>query len=106
MDLRNRASSSAMESGQTARASTKSFRPLQAAGYECISAQYPLNTTADDIAIVKKTLSRVSSPSILVGHSYGGQVITGAGTDDRVRGLVYICALGPDEGETAQAATR
>jgi pimeloyl-ACP methyl ester carboxylesterase len=75
---------------------------LQAAGYECISAQYPLNTTADDIAIVKKTLSRVSSPSILVGHSYGGHVITGAGTDDRVRGLVYICALGPDEGETAQ----
>jgi pimeloyl-ACP methyl ester carboxylesterase len=81
---------------------SKVIEPLQAAGYECISAQYPLNTTADDIAIVKKTLSRVSSPSILVGHSYGGQVITGAGTDDRVRGLVYICALGPDEGETAQ----
>jgi pimeloyl-ACP methyl ester carboxylesterase len=81
---------------------SKVIAPLQAAGYECISAQYPLNTTADDIAIVKKTLSRVSSPSILVGHSYGGQVITGAGTDDRVRGLVYICALGPDEGETAQ----
>ena len=37
-----------------------------------------------------------------MGHSYGGQVITGAGTDDRVSGLVYICALGPDEGETAQ----
>jgi pimeloyl-ACP methyl ester carboxylesterase len=75
---------------------------LQAAGHEVISAQYPLNSTADDIAIVKKTLSRVSSPAILVGHSYGGQVITGAGTDDRVRALVYICALGPDEGETAQ----
>ena len=51
--------------------------PLQAAGYDCISAQYPLNTTADDIAIVKKTLSRIGSPAILVGHSYGGQVITG-----------------------------
>src|SRR5580693_8167056 len=72
---------------------------LQADGYECISAQYPLNTTADDIAIVKKTLGRVHSPSILVGHSYGGQVITGAGNDDRVKALVYICALGPDEGE-------
>jgi pimeloyl-ACP methyl ester carboxylesterase len=81
---------------------SKVIAPLQAAGYECISAQYPLNATGDDVAIVKKTLSRVSSPSILVGHSYGGQVITGAGTDDRVRGLVYICALGPDEGETAQ----
>jgi pimeloyl-ACP methyl ester carboxylesterase len=77
---------------------------LQADGYECISAQYPLNTTADDIAIVKKTLGRVHSPSILVGHSYGGQVITGAGNDDRVKALVYICALGPDEGESAQAA--
>jgi pimeloyl-ACP methyl ester carboxylesterase len=81
---------------------SKVIQPLQEAGYECISAQYPLNTTDDDVAIVKKTLSRVSSPAILVGHSYGGQVITAAGTDDRVRGLVYICALGPDEGETAQ----
>ena len=70
---------------------------LQAAGYECISAQYPLNTTADDIAIVKKTLSRVSSPAVLVGHSYGGQVITGARTDDRVRESC-TSALGPDEG--------
>ena len=75
---------------------------LQAAGYEAIAAQYALKTTDDDIATVKKTLGRVSSPAILVGHSYGGQVITGAGTDDRVRGLVYIAALGPDKGETAQ----
>jgi pimeloyl-ACP methyl ester carboxylesterase len=80
----------------------KVIAPLQAAGYEVISAQYPLNTVNDDIAVVKRTLGRVSSPAILVGHSYGGQVITGAGTDDRVGGLVYICALGPDEGETAQ----
>jgi pimeloyl-ACP methyl ester carboxylesterase len=75
---------------------------LEAAGYECIAAQYALNTVEGDIATVKKTLGRVSSPSILVGHSYGGQVITGAGVDDRVRGLVYICALGPEKGETAQ----
>jgi len=82
---------------------SKVIQPLQAAGYEVIAAQYALNTVDDDIATVKHTLGRVSSPAILVGHSYGGQVITGAGTDDRVRGLVYICALGPDEGETAQA---
>ena len=49
-----------------------------------------------------RTLGRVSSPAILVGHSYGGAVITAAGTDDRVVGLVYISALAPDEDETAQ----
>jgi pimeloyl-ACP methyl ester carboxylesterase len=76
---------------------------LQAAGYEAIAAQYALNTVEDDIATVRKTLGRVSGPAILVGHSYGGQVITGAGIDDRVHGLVYICALGPEKGETAQA---
>src|ERR1043166_2152948 len=67
--------------------------PLQAEGYECITAQYGLNTTAEDVALVKATIGRVSSPVILVGHSYGGSVITGAGTDDRVVGLVYIAAL-------------
>jgi pimeloyl-ACP methyl ester carboxylesterase len=82
---------------------SKVIAPLQAAGYEVIAAQYALNTVDDDIATVKKTLGRVSGPAILVGHSYGGQVITGAGTDDRVCGLVYICALGPEKGETAQA---
>src|SRR5271163_921643 len=81
---------------------SKVISRLQAAGYEAIAAQYALNTTDDDIATVKKTLGRVSSPAILVGHSYGGQVITGAGADERVRGLVYIAALGPDKGETAQ----
>lgn len=80
----------------------KVIPPLQAAGYEVISSQYALDTVNGDIARVKATLGRVSSPAILVGHSYGGQVITGAGNDERVRGLVYICALGPDEGETAQ----
>src|SRR5579862_2807038 len=75
---------------------------LQAEGHECIAAQYSLNTTADDVATVKRTLGRVSSPAILVGHSYGGSVITGAGTDDRVVGLVYIAAFAPDAGETSQ----
>ena len=51
----------------------------------------------------KATIGRVSSPVILVGHSYGGTVITGAGTDDRVAGLVYICALAPDADETSQS---
>jgi len=81
---------------------SKLIGPLQAEGYECAAAQYGLNTTAEDVAATKDTLGRVNSPVILVGHSYGGSVITGAGTDDRVVGLVYICALAPDADETSQ----
>src|SRR5246127_4207237 len=76
--------------------------PLQAEGYECIASQHGLNSTAEDVAVAKATIGRVSSPVILVGHSYGGSVITGAGTDDRVAGLVYIAALAPDADETSQ----
>lgn len=76
---------------------------LQAEGYEVISAQYGLDTNESDVATVKRTLGRVSSPAILVGHSYGGSVITAAGIDDRVAGLVYIAALAPDAGETSQS---
>ena len=81
---------------------SKVITALQADGHEVLSAQYSLNTTADDVATVRSTLGRVSSPAILVGHSYGGSVITGAGTDDRVAGLVYIAALAPDADETSQ----
>src|SRR5271168_2998597 len=76
---------------------------LQAEGYEVIAAQYGLDTPEADVAAVKRTLGRVSSPAILVGHSYGGSVITAAGTDDRVAGLIYISALAPDEDETSQS---
>src|SRR5437899_2282600 len=81
---------------------SKVIPALQAEGHQVIAAQYGLNTTADDVATVRSTLARVSSPAILVGHSYGGSVITGAGTDDRVTGLVYIAALAPDADETSQ----
>ncbi len=76
---------------------------LQDEGFEVISAQYGLDSNEADVAAVKRTLGRVSSPAILVGHSYGGSVITAAGTDERVAGLVYIAALAPDEGETSQS---
>ena len=76
---------------------------LQAEGYEVMSAQYGLDTNESDVATVKRTLGRVGNPAILVGHSYGGSVITAAGTDDRVAGLVYIAALAPDAGETSQS---
>ena len=81
---------------------SKLIGPLRAEGYECIAAQYGLNTTAEDVALTKATIGRVSNPVILVGHSYGGSVITGAGTDGRVAGLVYIAALAPDADETSQ----
>src|SRR5579863_7133648 len=63
---------------------------LQTEGFEVITAQYGLDTPEGDVAAVKRTLGRVSRPALLVGHSYGGSVITAAGTDDRVAGLVYI----------------
>ena len=80
----------------------KLIPPLQAEGYEVISAQYGLDTNEADVAATRNTLKRVHSPALLVGHSYGGAVITAAGIDDRVAGLVYIAALGPDETETSQ----
>jgi pimeloyl-ACP methyl ester carboxylesterase len=76
---------------------------LQAEGHEVIAVQYGLDTFAEDVAAVKRTLGRVSSPAILVGHSYGGATITAAGMDDRVIGLVYIAAVAPDAGETVQS---
>jgi pimeloyl-ACP methyl ester carboxylesterase len=75
---------------------------LVADGYEVIAAQNPLDTVMGDVAAVKTALGRVTGPSVLVGHSYGGTVITAAGTDERVAALVYICALAPDDGETSQ----
>ena len=80
---------------------SKLIPPLRADGFEVITAQYNLDTAQTDIDSVIRTLGRVSSPSILVGHSYGGSVITSAGIDERVVGLVYVAALAPDETETA-----
>src|SRR5260370_6528759 len=80
----------------------KLISPLQAEGYEVISAQYGLTSTVEDAAATVRYFGHVSTPITLVGHSYGGAVITAAGTDDRVAGLVYIAALGPDETETSQ----
>src|SRR5271168_1362050 len=82
---------------------SKVILPLQAEGYEVMAAQYCLDSNVADVAATLRTLGRVHSPAILVGHSYGGAVITAAGTDDRVAGLVYISALAPDETETSQS---
>jgi len=82
---------------------SKVIPALLADGHQVMSAQNSLDTLEGDVATVTRALGRVSSPAILVGHSYGGTVITAAGTDDRVAGLVYIAALAPDEGETSQS---
>jgi pimeloyl-ACP methyl ester carboxylesterase len=81
---------------------SKVMPALLADGHQVIAPQYDLNTTAEDVAAVRRALGRVNSPAILVGHSYGGSVITGAGIDDRVAALVYIAALAPDADETSQ----
>jgi len=82
---------------------SKVIPALQADGHQVVSAQNSLDTLEGDVATVIRAMGRVSSPVLLVGHSYGGTVITAAGADDRVAGLVYIAALAPDENETSQS---
>jgi pimeloyl-ACP methyl ester carboxylesterase len=75
---------------------------LRAEGHQVMAAQYGLDTLKGDVAATIRSFGRVSGPIVLVGHSYGGTVITHAGIDSRVTALVYIAALGPDETETSQ----
>ena len=82
---------------------SKLIPPLRADGHEVITSEYGLDSHQGDVDCTLRALGRVSSPAILVGHSYGGSVITAAGTDERVAGLVYIAALAPDEQETSQS---
>lgn len=82
---------------------SKVIPALLADGHEVIAVQYSLESYEEDVAMVKRTLNRVDSPVILVGHSYGGATITAAGIDERVIGLVYIAAVAPDAGETVQS---
>src|SRR5258708_35623026 len=81
---------------------SKVIPALQADGHEVIAVQYGLDSYEEDLATVKRTLNRVGSPVILVGHSYGGATITAAGVDERVAALVYIAAVAPDTGEAVQ----
>lgn len=81
---------------------SKVIPTLQAEGHECIAAQNPLDSVKGDVDTILRALGRVPSPAILVGHSYGGSVISSAGVDERVAGLVYICALAPEDNDTSQ----
>ncbi|MCX4744609.1 alpha/beta hydrolase [Kitasatospora sp. NBC_01287] len=81
---------------------SKLIPALQAEGHEVFASQHGLNSLESDVACVNFTLNHVPGPIVLVGHSYGGTLITKAGTHDRVGALVYIAALAPDEDETSQ----
>ena len=73
---------------------------LQTEGYQVISTQNPTSSFEDDVAATKKVLDRTQGPVILVGHSWGGFVITEVGNDPRVEGLVYVAGFAPDAGES------
>lgn len=77
----------------------KVIRLLAADGTKVVAAPLPLTSFQDDVAALDRTLERVKGPIVLVGHAYAGAVIAGT-RDNKVKGLVYVAALAPDEGET------
>jgi pimeloyl-ACP methyl ester carboxylesterase len=81
---------------------SKLIPTLQAEGYEVFASQHGLNSLESDVACVNFTLNHAPGPIVLVGHSYGGTLITKAGTHDRVAALVYLAAFAPDDDETTQ----
>ena len=76
---------------------------LKKDGYNVTIVQNPTTSLADDVAVTKRALATQSGPAILVGHSYGGVVVTEAGNDPKVAGLVYIAAFAPDNGESVSS---
>src|SRR5436189_1965588 len=79
------------------------YKALKKEGYTVAIVQNPTTSLADDVAVTKRTIAAQNGPVILVGHSYGGAVITDAGNDPKVAGLVYIAAFAPDKGESVSA---
>lgn len=76
---------------------------LSAKGYRVSIVQEPETSLADDVAATRRVLALQEGPAVLVGHSYGGMVITEAGRDDKVAALVYVAAFQPERGETLAA---
>ena len=74
-------------------------RPLEDRGLKVIAAPIPLTSLSDDAAALKRTIARTQGPVVVAGHAYAGAVIATA-SDERVKALVYVAALAPDEGET------
>ena len=76
------------------------YKILKGAGCTVAVVQNPTISLEDDVAVTKRTIAAQDGPVVLVGHSYGGAVVTEAGTDPNVAGLVYIAAFAPDAGES------
>src|SRR5712671_136286 len=79
------------------------YKILKKDGYTVSIVQNPTISHADDVAVTKRVIAKHQGPVILVGHSYGGAVITEAGNDPKVAGLVYITAFAPDKGESVSS---
>ena len=79
---------------------------LQAKGFHVVAVQNPLTSLADDVAATKRAVALQDGPVLLVGHSYGGAVITEAGNDPKVVGLVYVAAFAPAEGESVASISK
>lgn len=76
------------------------YKSLTKDGYKVTIVQNPTNSLGDDVAVTKRAIAAADGKVILVGHSYGGVVISEAGTDPKVAGLVYVAAFAPDKGES------
>lgn len=81
---------------------SKIIPELQAKGYNVIAVQNPLTSFNDDVAAAKRVIAQMDGDVLLVGHSYAGMVISEAGKDPKVKGLLYVAALVPEEGQNVQ----
>jgi pimeloyl-ACP methyl ester carboxylesterase len=79
------------------------YNILKKDGYNVSVVQNPTTSLADDVAATRLAIAQAQGPVVLVGHSYGGVVVTEAGTDPKVAGLVYIAAFAPDQGESVES---
>jgi len=85
---------------------SKVIPQLQAKGLHVVAVQNPLTSLADDVAATRRAIASQDGPVLLVGHSYGGAVITEAGNDPKVIGLVYVAAFAPSDGESVASVTK
>jgi len=79
------------------------YNILKKDGYNVSIVQNPTTSLADDVAATRRTISQQDGPVVLVGHSYGGVVVSEAGTDEKVKAVVYIAAFAPDKGESVSS---
>jgi pimeloyl-ACP methyl ester carboxylesterase len=79
------------------------YNALTKKGYNVTIVQNPTTSLADDVAVVRRAIAQQDGPVVLVGHSYGGVVISEAGTDEKVKSVVYVTAFAPDKGESVSS---